>query len=105
MSKQKIKVSLQVLENNYQLMCEPHERNLLIEAAEYLNGQLQEMRHNNPRTPLERLAIMGALQMAFDLQQEREILSKEVRMVNSVSERLSSALSSALSEDSPQTNS
>ena len=30
MSKQQMKVTLQILENTYPLMCEPHERNLLI---------------------------------------------------------------------------
>lgn len=98
MSKQKIKVNLQVLESDYQLMCEPHERNALIEAADNLNMQLIEMRRNNPRVPLERLVMMGAIQMAFDLQQERETLSKEIRLVNDSAKRVAQALDEALLE-------
>lgn len=96
MSKQKIKVNLQVLEGEYQLKCEPHERNVLIEAADNLNMLLTEMRHNNPRVPLERLVMMGAIQMAFDLQQERETLSKEIRLMNDSTKRITQALDEAL---------
>ena len=40
----KMKVTLQILENTYPLMCEPHERDLLLEAAEQLNLSLADMR-------------------------------------------------------------
>lgn len=102
MSKQKIKVNLQVLESEYQLMCEAHERNALIEAADNLNMQLAEMRRNNPRVPIDRLVMMGAIQMAFDLQQERETLTKEVRIVNESAKRLADALDAALAEANTQ---
>ena len=51
----KMKVTLQILENTYPLMCEPHERDLLLEAAEQLNLSLADMRRDNPKVPLERL--------------------------------------------------
>ncbi|SUO93303.1 cell division protein ZapA [Suttonella ornithocola] len=99
MSKQKMKITLQILENSYPLMCEPHERNLLIEAADKLNTHLQELRRENPRLPLERLLIMGGLQMTFDLLQEQQIFAKEVALVNEISGRLVSSLDMALSEE------
>lgn len=103
MSENKIKVTLQILENNYPLMCEPHERNLLIEAAERLNANLRELRGENPKLPLERLLIMNGLQMAFDLLQERQTLAREVTLVNQVSERLLSTFASALGNPSEKT--
>ncbi|MDO4642615.1 MAG: cell division protein ZapA [Cardiobacteriaceae bacterium] len=99
MSKQKMKVTLQILENTYPLMCEPHERNLLIEAAEQLNATLLDMRRDNPKVPLERLVILGALQMAYDLLQERQTIAREVTMVNQVSERLIKELDQAIDEE------
>lgn len=103
MSKNKIKVTLQILENNYPLMCEPHERNLLIEAAERLNASLRELRGENPKLPLERLLIMNGLQTAFDLLQERQTFAREVTMVNQISERLLSAFDMALGETPEKT--
>ena len=95
----KMKVTLQILENTYPLMCEPHERDLLLEAAEQLNLSLADMRRNNPKVPLERLVILGALQMTFDLLLERQTIAREVSMVNQVSETLISALSQAIAEE------
>ena len=99
MSKEPMKVSVQILENTYSLVCEPHERNLLIEAADQLNHTLTDMRRDNPKVPLERLVILGALQMTFDLLLERQTIAREVSMVNQVSERLSSMLSQAIAEE------
>ena len=98
MSKDKMKVTLQILENDYPLMCEPHERNLLIEAAELLNANLRELRVQHPKLPLERLLMMSGLQMTFELLQERQTFAREVTTVNQVSERLLGALDMALAE-------
>ena len=98
MSKQKIRVELQILGNTYSLMCDPHARSLFIDAAEQMNRQLTELRRDNPKLSLERLLIMGGLQMTFDLLQERQTLAKEVATVNQVSERLLSALDQALED-------
>lgn len=97
-NKQKIRVELQILGNSYSLMCDPHARNLFLDAAEQFNHQLMELRASNPKLSLERLLIMGGLQMSFDLLQERQTLAKEVTTVNQVSERLLSALDMALEE-------
>lgn len=101
MSKQKMKVTLQILENTYPVECDAHERNLLIEAADVLNAKLHELRHANPKLPMERLVIFGGLQMAFDLLQERQTFSKEVALTNEISARLISALDQAMSEEEP----
>ena len=97
-NKQKIRVELQILGNSYSLMCDPHARNLFLDAAEQFNKQLSELRAANSKLSLEQLLIMGGLQMAFDLLQERQTLAKEVMTVNQVSERLSGALNTALEE-------
>ena len=95
----KMKVTLQILENTYPLMCEPHERDLLLEAAEQLNASLSDMRRDNPKVPIDRLIVLSALQMTFDLLQERQTIAREVSMVNQVSERLLSTLSQAIAEE------
>ena len=99
MSKEKIKVTLSILDNNYPLMCETHERNLLIEAAELLNGHLQELRAGNPKLPHERLVVMGGLQMAFDLLQERQTISREVSTVNQTATRMLESLNEVVAQD------
>ena len=89
-----MKVSVQILENTYSLGCEPHERNMLIEAADQLNAALADMRRENPKVPTDRLIVLCALKMTYDL-----LLEREVSMVNQVSERLISALSQAIAEE------
>lgn len=84
----KVKITLQILENSYPLMCEPHESNLLIEAAEMLNRHLQNLRKENPKLPFERLIIMGGLQMSYDLLQERQTVFREAAIVNQISKKL-----------------
>lgn len=98
MSKQKIKVTLQILENTYPMECDAHERNLLIEAADLFNAKLHELRHSNPKLPMERLVLFGGLQMAFDLLQERQTFSKEVMLTNEISQRLIVALDNVVNE-------
>ena len=90
-----MKVSVQILENTYSLGCEPHERNMLIEAADQLNAALSDMR----RVPTDRLIVLCALKMTYDLLLERQTIAREVSMVNQVSERLISALSQAIAEE------
>lgn len=96
---EKIKVTLNILDNNYPLMCEAHDRNLLIEAAELLNSHLQDLRRDNPKLAHERLMVMGGLQMAFDLLQEQQTMAREVSAVNQTSRRLLSELSQALEQE------
>lgn len=98
MSKEKIKVSVQILENNYALMCEPHEQTMLVEAAERLNATLHELRMSNPKLPLERLLIIGALQIAFELTQEQYTQAKDIAAVNKMSASLLSALDQELAD-------
>lgn len=98
MSKQKMKVTLEILENSYTLMCEAHERNMLIDAADAWSNQLSEMRQSKPNMPLERMAIFAGLHVMFDLLQERQTFSKEVELVNEISERLLSSVDMALVE-------
>lgn len=99
MSRQKAKVTLQVLENTYLVECDVHERNLLIQAADVLNVKLHELRRENPKMPMERLVIFGGLQMAFDLLQERQTFSSEVALTNEISGRLIGALDQAIAEE------
>ena len=94
-----MKVSVQILENTYSLGGEPHERNMLIEAADQLNAALSDMRRENPKVPTDRLIVLCALKMTYDLLLERQTIAREVSMVNQVSERLISALSQAIAEE------
>ena len=99
MSREQMKVSVQVMENTYSLGCEPHERNMLIDAAEQLNKTLSEMRRDHPKVQMERLMVLCALQMTFDLLLERPTIAREVSMVTQVSERLLNTLNQAIAEE------
>lgn len=98
MSKEKIKVSVQLLEKNYHLMCAVHERNALLEAAELFNKTLSSLRDNNLQASFEDLILLTGLQMGFEMILERNVLQDEISSVNQISGRLITALEEGLSE-------
>ncbi|ABQ13701.1 cell division protein ZapA [Dichelobacter nodosus] len=99
MSRESIELTLTILNKNYQMTCDPHERLLLEEAAEIFNQHLEDLRQKNPKLLLEQLFMLGGLQMAFNLLQEQQTFSREVSTVNQISERLLTTLEAAAAED------
>lgn len=88
MNNQNIKVQVQILGNSYTLNCEFHERSAVLEAADYLNKIFGQLRSNSPSMSFEQLAILGAMQIAFELIQEKTTLQNEIDTVNQISKRL-----------------
>lgn len=92
-------ISVQILEHNHILHCAPHERELLMNAAELLDFTLRDFRNQNPKLALDKLMILGGVHLAFTLLQEQQTFSREVALVNQISGRLTSALDQTISND------
>lgn len=84
----------------YSLGCEPHERELLINASEFLDDSIRKLRDDNPQMATEKVYVLAGLDMAFRLLQERKIFAGEVSMVNRISEVLLSQLDQTVSSTS-----
>lgn len=91
------RVSVRILEKEYQVACLPEERSELLDSAEYLNLKMREIRDGGNIVGLDRIAVMAALNLAHELLKMRgrgdaadTDVSQKIRQLR---ERVESALS------------
>jgi cell division protein ZapA len=65
------RVSVRILEKEYQFSCPLDERAALLDAAEHLNQEMRKIRDTGKVVGLDRIAVMAALNMANDLLRAR----------------------------------
>ena len=66
------RVSVRILEKDYQFACAPEERAALLDAAEHLNSEMRKIRDTGRVVGLDRIAVMAALNMANELLKNRK---------------------------------
>lgn len=90
------RVSVRILEKEYQVACLPEERSELLDSAEYLNARMREIRDGGSIVGLDRIAVMAALNMAHELLKLRgrgESLDSDIgQRVRQLRERAEGAL-------------
>jgi cell division protein ZapA len=90
------RVSIRILEKEYQVACPVEERTDLLDAAEYLNGKMREIRESGAVMGLDRIAVMAALNMANELLKLKKVgAGVDVDMVDrmrDLRERVESAI-------------
>lgn len=67
MTDKTVRVSVRILEKEYQVACPVEERTALLDAAELLNGKMREIRDGGHVMGLDRIAVMAALNLANEL--------------------------------------
>ena len=89
-------VSVRILEKEYQFACPANERNDLLNAAEFLNAKMRQIRDSGKVVGLDRISVMAALNLANELLKTRsqeELLDSNIGLrVKSMRERVESAL-------------
>ena len=96
MSDRMVRVSVRILEKEYQVACLPEERSELLDSAEFLNGKMRDIRDAGNIVGLDRIAVLAALNLAHDLlkRNRNEAIESEVsERVKQMRERVESALS------------
>jgi cell division protein ZapA len=90
------RVSVRILEKEFFVACPHEERAALLDAAEFLNGKMREIRDSGKVVGLDRIAVMVALNLANDLLRIREEEAKgnsaTVNRVRATRERAEAAL-------------
>ncbi len=71
MTDRTVRVSVRILEKEYQVACPVEERSALLDAAELLNGKMREIRDGGNVMGLDKIAVMAALNLANELQSMR----------------------------------
>ncbi len=69
-------VTIQLLKREYNISCEPHERQELEEAARILDGHMRDTRDAQV-VGLDRIAVMSALNIAHDLVKTQRQLTQQ----------------------------
>ncbi|MFZ1829167.1 MAG: cell division protein ZapA [Candidatus Competibacteraceae bacterium] len=67
MSQETHSVTIQLIGYQYRFVCQPAERDELLEAAHYLNDRMSEIRGHGKHLNLEAVAVMAALNLSHDL--------------------------------------
>jgi cell division protein ZapA len=92
------RVTIKILEKEYQVGCPPDERAALLDAAELLNARMREIRDAGRVVGLERIAVLAALNIANELIRSRDrgegLETKAKAKVRAMRERVESALHS-----------
>lgn len=67
MTDRTVRVSVRILEKEYQVACPVEERSALLDAAELLNGKMREIRDGGNVLGLDKIAVMAALNLANEV--------------------------------------
>lgn len=67
MSQETHSVTVHLIGYQYRFACQPTERDELLEAARYLNDQMDKIRDHGKHLNLEAVAVMAALNLSHEL--------------------------------------
>lgn len=92
------RVTVHILDKEYQVACKPDERHELMRAASELDDRMRAARKGGNIVGLERIAIMVALNLCHELQTKSGTQQLPDPETDAALERISGKLDSALSE-------
>ena len=79
-------LQVSIMGREFRVACEPDEQKALLEAVDYLNRKMQEIKDQGKITGLERIAIMAALNISHEFLTTRfgnfDVSEFKRRMVN-----------------------
>jgi cell division protein ZapA len=79
------RVSVRIMEKEYVVACPYEERSALLDAAEFLNARMREIRDTGKVVGLDRIAVMAALNLAHEFLKGKD---RESRLDNGVGQRV-----------------
>jgi cell division protein ZapA len=79
------RVSVRIMEKEYVVACPYDDRSALLDAAEFLNARMREIRDSGKVVGLDRIAVMAALNLAHEFLKGRE---RESKLDNGIGNRV-----------------
>ena len=79
------RVSVRIMEKEYMIACPYDERSALLDAAEFLNARMREIRDNGRVVGIDRIAVMAALNLAHEYLKGKD---RESKLDNGVGQRV-----------------
>ena len=96
MSEDLKRVTVRLLDKEYQIACPDDERDALVESADFLNRKMKEIRDSGKVIGVDRIAVMAALNLCHEmLQGKSTTLQADERMLGRI-RILNDALAGAL---------
>jgi cell division protein ZapA len=65
-------ISLKILDKEYQVACPPEEQAALMQAGQFLDQKMRGIRTSGKVIGLERIAVMAALNISYELLQAKQ---------------------------------
>ena len=84
-SQDRAQISLRIMEKEYVVACPYEERSALLDAAEFLNGRMREIRDSGKVVGHDRIAVMVALNLANEL---LRVKNRDAKLEGEVAPRL-----------------
>lgn len=85
-------VTIRILDKEYRIACEPGEQYGLIDSARLLDQRMREVRQNGRIIGADRIAVMAALNLVYELMRERDEVTQQRDRLAAIQERLSNAV-------------
>jgi len=89
-------VTVKILDKDYQVACPPEQEKGLIEAARHLDKQMRKVRDSGKVIGLERIAMMVALNTAYELLNKEPVVAEapavELEQLKKLGEKIDDAL-------------
>jgi len=79
------RVSVRIMDKEYIVACPYDERSALLDAAEFLNARMREIRDTGKVVGLDRIAVMAALNLAHEYLKGKD---RESKLDNGVGQRV-----------------
>ncbi|HUJ52531.1 MAG TPA: cell division protein ZapA [Steroidobacteraceae bacterium] len=79
------RVSVRIMDKEYVVACPYDERSALLDAAEFLNARMREIRDSGKVVGLDRIAVMAALNLAHEFLKGKD---RETKLDNGVGHRV-----------------
>jgi cell division protein ZapA len=84
-SQDRAQISLRIMEKEYVVACPYEERSALLDAAEFLNARMREIRDSGKVVGHDRIAVMVALNLANEL---LRLKNRDAKLEGEVTPRL-----------------
>lgn len=92
MAKSPTTVEVTILDKDYLVACPPDQQDALRRAARYLDGKMREIRTSGKVFGAERIAVMAALNITYELLEDSSISSAASTLLQAMNEKLDDAL-------------
>ncbi|MBK1706259.1 cell division protein ZapA [Halochromatium glycolicum] len=95
-----VPVTIRILDKEYRIACAPEEQHGLIDSARLLDERMREVRQNGRVIGADRIAVMAALNLVYELMRERDAIKEQHHRLQAIQDRLSEAIETPQSEAS-----